>query len=254
MQVGRRTLLQWSALGGVALVANGAIPARETAAIDAVAFDALAIFDPRPVFALALSMFPHAGDRLVETWRTRQFEYAWLRTLSRTYVDFWKVTEQALEYAAKVAHVQLTSGQRDALMGAFLELKPWPDAPPAVHTLQKAGFRLALLSNFSPHMLESVVGKAGLGDIALLSTNRVRAYKPDPRAYQMAVDYFRVPASRIAFVAFGGWDAAGARVFGFPTFWANRMQLPEEQLDHAPDATEIGLLGLTQFITARTSA
>jgi 2-haloacid dehalogenase len=69
--------------------------------IKAIAFDAFPIFDPRPVFALAEEFFPGRATELGNEWRTRQFEYTWLRTVSGSYVDFWQVTEDALHYAAR---------------------------------------------------------------------------------------------------------------------------------------------------------
>src|SRR6266545_6878512 len=70
--------------------------------IKAIAFDAFPIFDPRPVFALVEQLFPGQGTDLSNAWRTRQFEYTWLRTVSQRYADFWQVTEDALAFAAKM--------------------------------------------------------------------------------------------------------------------------------------------------------
>ena len=54
-----------------------------------------------PVFAKADEIFPGKGAELSNAWRTRQFEYTWLRTLGGSYVDFWQVTEESLMFAAK---------------------------------------------------------------------------------------------------------------------------------------------------------
>src|SRR5262249_34321249 len=91
---------------------------------------------------------------------------------------------------------------------------------------------------------------AGLADLfeAPLSTDRVGAYKPDPRAYRMALDAFGLPREAICFAAFGGWDAAGARRFGYPTFWNNRLGLPTERLGVTPDAVAPDLGGLLRFL------
>ena len=78
----------------------------------------------------------------------------------------------------------------------------------------------------------------------------MKTYKPDPRAYRMGVDAFALDRSEIAFVAFAGWDAAGAGWFGFPTYWANRMTSPEESLGIAPDGTGRDLTGLAAFLRA----
>ena len=69
-----------------------------------------------------------------------------------------------------------------------------------------------------------------------LSTDQVKAFKPDPRAYQMGIDAFKLRRDEIAFAAFAGWDAAGAKSFGYPTFWVNRQNAVEEELGAHPDA------------------
>jgi 2-haloacid dehalogenase len=254
----RRELLDVTA-GGVA----GALLARPAGAraagglhpggIAAVAFDGFPIIDPRPIGALAEHLFAAKGAELMTTWRTRQFEYTWLRTLSGRYVDFWKVTEDALVFAAKAVKLALSGADRDALMGAYLKLRPWPDVAPALGALKRAGLRLAFLSNFTPRMLDAALEGTGLRPLfeEHLSVERVRAYKPDPRAYRMALEALELPPERIAFVASAAWDVAGAKWFGYPTVWVNRMAQPPEELGVAADATFSGLDGVVDFVLQR---
>jgi 2-haloacid dehalogenase len=138
-------------------------------------------------------------------------------------------------------------------MNAYLTLQPWPDAPAALRTLRQAGVRLGFLSNFTPVMLDAALRRSGLGDLFehVLSTDRARTFKPDPRAYQLGVEALRLPPDQIAFAAFAGWDAAGAKRFGYPTFWVNRMQAQPEELGVRPDASGPSLAELVAFVTAR---
>ena len=250
----RRTLLQLMA-GGVTtriVHATPLVQAAPTSKIKAIAFDGFPIFDPRPIFALAEELFPEKGTAFSTAWRTRQFEYTWLRTLSGHYVDFWQVTEEALGYAATSLQLDLTPAKRMQLMHAYLALKPWPEVPAALRSLQEAGIRMAFLSNFTPQMLDAAVQHSGLDGIFEdhLSTDKVHAYKPDPRAYQMGLDAFRLQREEIAFAASAGWDAAGAKWFGYPTFWVNRMHLPVEALGVAPDGMGDNLHDLVRFVRA----
>jgi 2-haloacid dehalogenase len=254
MTVRRRELLHLIA-GGVAaglLVSSPLARGATRPKIKAIAFDGLTVFDPRPVFALAEELFPGQGTGLSNAWRTRQFEYTWLRTLSRRYVDFWQVTEDALVFAAKTLKLELPRGKRTQLMEAYLQLKAWPDAPAALRSLKAAGIRLAFLSNFTSKMLDAAINNSGLGGIFEdhLSTDKVQAFKPDPRAYQMGIDAFRLKREEIAFAAFSGWDAAGAKWFGYPTVWVNRMNLPGEELGVTPDAIGGNLNDLVNFVKA----
>ncbi len=221
------------------------------ARIRAIAFDAFPVFDPRPVFALAEELYPGKGSALSEEWRIRQFEYTWLRTAAGRYVDFWHVSQDALVFAANKVNLPLTPEERNTLMNAYLELALWPDVPSALDRLKKSGLRLVFLSNLTPHMLASNIKNAGLDDLfeIALSTDPAKTYKPDPRGYQLGVDALKLKKEEILFVAFAGWDAVGAKLFGYPTFWVNRLGLPAEELGAVPDASGDSLMHLVQFLT-----
>jgi len=218
--------------------------------IKAILFDGFPIFDVRSVFALVEKMFPQKGVELSNEWRTRQFEYTWLRVVSQRYVDFWQVTEESLGYAAEKVNVEVTPQQRAELMNAYLELKPWPEVPAALDALKKAGYRLGFLSNLTPKMLAGCLRSSGLEGMfeKVLSTDDVKTFKPDPRAYQLGVDSLKLKRESILFVAFAGWDAAGAKSFGYPTFWVNRLKLPTERLGVVPDATGGTLTDVVQYL------
>jgi 2-haloacid dehalogenase len=235
-----------SACAGAA--AHGAPTAAPT--IKAVAFDAFAIFDPRPVFRLAEELFPGRGEELSNQWRTRQFEYTWLRNSMRLYMDFWHVTQDALSYAAQQSKLELTAEKSSQLMSAFLRMKPWSDVVAAIETLRKRGLRLALLSNLTPVMMRSCVAASGLQGMFEfeLSTDSVRAFKPDPAAYAMGTEAFHLEKHEILFVAFGGWDAVGAKAFGYRTYWVNREARPAEQLGITADEAHRDLLSLPNFL------
>jgi len=252
MRLNRRELV-----GAVAalLAATPARAARRPT-VKAVAFDAFAIFDPRPVVALAERFFPGRGRELVEAWRTRQFEYQWLRVVSGRYQDFWRTTEDALLFAADLLRLPLIHGARRTLMGAYLELTAWPDVAGALARLKVAGFRLALLSNATPTILRAGIANSGLEGVFehVLSTDAVQTYKPHPRAYRLALRALRLNVEELVFVPFAGWDAAGAKAFGYRTFWVNRMGLPAERLDLVADETGRDLNDLTVSLRAARDA
>jgi 2-haloacid dehalogenase len=258
MPIARRQLFGMAAGGAVA----SALPATLAASMvakpryKAVAFDAFPIFDPRPVFALAETLFPGRGADLSSAWRTRQFEYQWLHALSRRYADFQQTTEQGLVFAAKTLTLDLTPEKRDQLMDAYLNLKSWPDVPQVLLSLKEAGIRLALLSNMTKKMLDTNARNAGLHGFFEynLATDQIKTHKPDPRAYQMAIDAFKLRKEEIVYVAHAGWDAAGAKWFGFPTVWVNRLDAPTEELGVAADATGRNLTDLVSFVNGQKEA
>jgi len=111
---------------------------------------------------------------------------------------------------------------------------------------------LAFLSNFTRKMLDAAVDSSGLNGIfeCILSTDEVQTYKPDPRAYQMAISALGLDREEILFAPFAGWDAAGAKSFGYPTFWVNRMHFPIEELGVIPDGIGENLTDLANFVGA----
>jgi 2-haloacid dehalogenase len=224
--------------------------------IKAIAFDAFPIFNPSPVFVLAEQLFPGKGSALGEEWRSRQFEYTWLRIVTHHYADFWQITQDALTFAADKLQLELTAEKREALMSAYLKLSVWPEVPSALNRLKTLGFQLSFLSNFTSRMLGANIENAGLGKMFdhVISTDQASTYKPDPRAYQLGIDALGLKRNEILFAAFAGWDAAGAKLFGYPTFWVNRSKLPPEQLDAVPDATGSSLLDLLQFLEATAAS
>jgi 2-haloacid dehalogenase len=191
------------ALAGSLVVSSGIVKAAPVKSrIRAVAFDGFAIFDPTPTVRFA--------------------EAAAERSLG----------------------LQMTPAEHATLLESQLTLVPWPDAAESVSALRAAGLRLAFLSNMTAQMLEDGAERAGFRPQfeRILSTDRVMAAKPDRRAYQMAIDAFRLHRDQIAFVAFAGWDAAGASWFGYPTAWVNRTVASDE------------VLGATPFVVARELA
>jgi 2-haloacid dehalogenase len=134
--------------GGIAagvLLSTSLVQATTRPKIKAIAFDAFPILDPRSVFALAEQLFPGKGADLSNAWRTRQFEYQWLRALAGHYVDFWRATEDALVFAATLLKLDLTPDRRKQLMEAYLGLQVWPEVPQALQALKSAGIRLVVL-------------------------------------------------------------------------------------------------------------
>lgn len=253
----RQFLKSVAALGAVSLASAAPLRALATPepGIRAVLFDAFPIFDPRPVFTLAQSFAPGDGGTFVELWRTKQFEYTWLRTAGRQYQDFWTVTREALRHAARARKVTLTQADEDRLMSAYLTLETWPDVLPALRALKGKGLKLGFLSNFTLSMLERNIGHAGLMGVfdTVLSTDRAQAFKPSPNAYQLGVDALGLAREEIAFVAFAGWDVAGAKWFGYPTYWVNRLHQPMEELAMPPDGTGSDLSALAAFTLRKPS-
>lgn len=218
--------------------------------IKAIAFDAFPIFDPRPVFSLIESMYPEQGIELSNVWRTKQFEYCWLRTSGKQYKDFWKVTEDALVYAAKKATVELSNENKKELMNQYLKLDIWEGVLPVLEGLKKKDIKLSFVSNMTDEMLTSNIRYSKIENYFdyVISTDKIGSFKPDPKAYQLGVDILKLKKEEILFVAFAGWDAVGAKWFGYPTYWVNRLQSLAEEMNIMPDGVGEDMSDLLNFI------
>lgn len=243
----RRTLLS-AALAATVLPAVGA----PTSSLRAVSFDGIALFDPRPVEAIAREALGEKTPAFMALWRSRQFEYTWLRSVMNRYADFEQVTTEALRFAQKTLGVNLDDATRARLVRQFSDLRAWPDVKPALEELRRLGYPTAIMSNFTEAMLQNAIRNSGLEGLfdAVISTDRVQVYKPDARAYATAVTALSQPRERICFVAFAGWDVSGAKAFGHPVYWANRAGGMNEELGVQPDFIAKDLTGLAGFLQA----
>jgi 2-haloacid dehalogenase len=145
----------------------------------------------------------------------KQLEYTWTLTLAGCYIDFWTLTERALDYAfARMPSVD--RALRPQLLEAYLKLDAFPDARAALTGLKTHGVRLAILSNGTPRMLAAAVEAAefaGLLD-AVLSVDVVRLYKPRPEVYAPVTSALAAKPEEVVFVSSNRWDVMGAAAFG----------------------------------------
>jgi 2-haloacid dehalogenase len=185
------------------------------------------------------------ADRFSEVWRLKQLEYTWTLTLAGHYLDFWVLTERALDFAfARIPTVD--RGLKQKLLDAYFELGAFPDALPVLTALKKAGHNTAILSNGSPQMLDGAV-KAGKLDTSLdavLSVDVIHMYKPRAEVYALVIDRFPVERADVTFVSSNRWDVMGAASFGFKPVWVNRAKNPDEYPDHVPVKTVADLSSL----------
>jgi len=204
--------------------------------VQAYVFDAYGtLFDVHAAIARHRAAAGPDAERFSDIWRAKQLEYTWTLTLAGHYVDFWTLTERAVDYAfARVPSVD--RALRPQLLEAYLQLDPFPDAHAALAALKARGTRLAILSNGSPRMLAAAVDAAGMAGLvdAVLSVEAVRVYKPRPEVYALVTDSFDLKPQEVVFVSSNRWDVMGAASFGFKPFWVNRARMPDEYRNFAP--------------------
>ncbi len=202
----------------------------------AFVFDAYGtLFDVHAAIARHRAVAGPDAERFSEIWRLKQLEYSWTLTLAGRYVDFWTLTERALDYAlTRVPSVDRTL--RPRLLEAYFKLDAFADARTAVAALKQHGLATAILSNGSPRMLQSAVAASGMASLldAVLSVDTVRMYKPRPEVYALVIERFAMRPDEIIFVSSNRWDVMGAAALGFRTLWVNRGNMPDEYAEYAP--------------------
>jgi len=215
--------------------------------VSALVFDAYGtLFDVHSVGRRAEALFPGRGAALSAAWRAKQLEYSWLRTLMGRYEDFSRVTRSALEWALESLGIEAEESALRDLLDEYRRLAPFPEVRDVLESLARTR-PLAILSNGHPEMLEAVVDHNGLRGLfrgGVLSVHGVRRFKPEPEVYRIAEEAFGLPRTVMGFVSSNGWDAAGAKSFGFRAYWVNRAGSPVERLGVRPDATVRDLAGL----------
>ena len=223
------------------------------APIDAIVFDAYGtLFDVNSAAARCRDALGPQADAFSATWRRKQLEYSWLRSLMGAHVDFWQLTAEALDYACE-RHRIADAALRQRLLDTYRELSAYPEVPAMLRAIRGAGIKTAILSNGSPAMLQAAVAAADLAAQfdQVLSVEAVGIFKPHRSVYQLAVDRLGTRPERICFVSSNGWDIAGAAHFGFRAVWINRAREPRERLPTGPELELGDLTELPQRV-ART--
>jgi 2-haloacid dehalogenase len=199
-------------------------------------FDAYGtLFDVHSAVARNAALAGPEAARLSLLWRTKQLEYSWTRTLMGRYRDFWRITEEALDFAlGSVAGA--APGARAALLDAYRELDAYPEVHAVLAELKARGSTLAILSNGTADMLSQAARSAGIDDLLddILSVDAVGIYKTAPAAYALVTDRYGIEPGAVSFQSSNGWDIAGATAFGFRCRWINRAGQPAEYGDLAP--------------------
>jgi 2-haloacid dehalogenase len=242
-------------------------------AIRAIVFDAYGtLYDVQSVAAATEAAFPGHGEYITQVWRLKQLEYTWLRSLMGRYADFRSVTRDALGYTIATLGLQPDAATLDRIVDAYDSLAPYPETVEALGRL--GNYRLAILSNGSPAMLDALVRNSGLDHYldAVISVDAKHAYKPDPRAYALIEEHLGIPPREVLFVSSNGFDVAGAKSFGLvvariervtpaaltaelasgaqigPATLFRSLRMQAEALGFTPDAVVDSLLALPDLV------
>jgi len=197
----------------------------------------------------AFTHITESWPQIAEHWRLKQLQYSWLRAVTDAHTDFWRVTQDGLDWALEKTGHGGDTALRDRLLALYWELHAYPEVPAMLQALKSGGMNTAILSNGSPEMLRGAVNSAGIDGVldALLSVESVGIFKPDARVYDLVADAFDCSKNEVLFVSSNGWDAAAATGYGFTTAWVNRAGDPVDRLPWKPAHMLQDLTGIPEL-------
>ena len=202
--------------------------------IKAIIFDAYGtLFD---VNSSAEKCKEKIGDKWLDFanyWRTTQLEYTWLRSLMKRHKDFWKITEDSLDKSMKVFNIN--PNMKSELLDLYKILSPYPEVKETLLLLKEKNYKLSILSNGTPSLLNELVSSNNLKVFDdIFSVEEVGIFKPDSKVYDIPVKKYKIEKREVAFLSANTWDVSGGGNYGFNAIWVNRNNIIFDNLDYSP--------------------
>ena len=201
----------------------------------AVVFDAYGtLFDVNSAAEKCKDKIGAKWETFANFWRTTQLEYTWLRSLMKRHKNFWDITEDSLDKSMKVFNIN--KNMKNELLSLYKILSPYPEVKGVLEDLKKKNFKLAILSNGTPDLLNELVESNKLNNLFddLFSIEEVKIYKPDPRVYEIPIKKYKIKSDEITFLSANTWDVSGGGNFGYNSIWVNRHNSVFDILDFQP--------------------
>ena len=213
--------------------------------IKAIIFDAYGtLFDVNSAAEKCKDKIGDKWEPFANFWRTTQLEYTWLRSLMERHKDFWQVTEDSLDKSIKVFNID--SSMKKELLNLYKILSPYKEVPGTLKALKEKKFKLAILSNGTPSLLNELVKSNNLNNLFddIFSIEEVGVYKPDSKVYDMPVKKYKIRKDEIVFLSANTWDVSGGGNYGYQAIWVNRNNSIFDNLDFKPKLEIKNLSGL----------
>ena len=203
--------------------------------IKAIIFDAYGtLFDVNSAAEKCKNKIGDKWEDFANYWRTTQLEYTWLRSLMKRHKDFWQITEDSL--SKSMIAFNIDPKMKDELLNLYKVLSPFKEVPETLKKLKEKNFKLAILSNGTPDLLNELVKNNKLDNLFddLFSIEGVGIYKPDSKVYDMPIKKYGIEKNEVAFLSANTWDVSGGGNYGFQSIWVNRNKNVFDNLDFKP--------------------
>ena len=203
--------------------------------IKAIIFDAYGtLFDVNSAAEKCKDKIGDKWEKFSNYWRITQLEYTWLRSLMGRHKDFWEITEDSLEKSME--NFKINHLMKDELLDLYKSLSTFEEVPETLKVLKEKNYKLAILSNGTPQLLNELVRSNDLENLFddLFSIEEVRIYKPDSKVYEIPTKKYNIKVNEIAFLSANTWDVSGGGNYGYNAIWVNRDKNIFDKLDFKP--------------------
>ena len=203
--------------------------------IKAIIFDAYGtLFDVNSAAEKCKDKIGNKWEGFANFWRTTQLEYTWLRSLMKRHKDFWQITEDSLDKSIKTYKVDPL--MKNELLDLYKTLSPYKEVHEVLTKLKEKNFKLAILSNGTPSLLDKLVKSNNLENLFddIFSIEQVGIYKPDSKVYDMPINKYQIQKNEVAFLSANTWDVSGGGNYGYNSLWVNRNNSIFDKLDYLP--------------------
>ena len=217
--------------------------------IKAIIFDAYGtLFDVNSAAEKCKEKIGDKWEGFANYWRTTQLEYTWLRSLMKRHKDFWQITEDSLDKSMKLYNIDIL--MKEELLNLYKVLSPFPEVKETLNKLKDKNYKLAILSNGTPDLLNQLVRSSDLENIFddIFSIEEVRIFKPDSKVYDIPVKKYKIQKNEIVFLSANTWDVSGAGNYGYNSVWINRSNNIFDNLDYKPNHKIKSLVQLLEII------
>ena len=217
--------------------------------IKAIIFDAYGtLFDVNSAAEKCKDKIGDKWEPFANFWRTTQLEYTWLRSLMKRHKDFWQITEDSLDKSMMAFNIN--PKMKDELLNLYKVLSPFQEVPETLKILKEKNFKLAILSNGTPSLLNQLVKSNNLDNLFddLFSIEEDKIYKPDSKVYDLPIKKYEIKKNEVAFLSANTWDVSGAGNYGYNAIWVNRNNNIFDYLDYKPNNQIKSLTELTSLI------
>ena len=217
--------------------------------IKAIIFDAYGtLFDVNSAAEKCKDKIGDKWEGFANYWRTTQIDYTWLRSLMKRHKDFWQVTEDSLDKSMKA--YEIDASMRNELLDLYKILLTFKEVPEVLKSLKDKNYKLAILSNGTPSLLDELVKSNNLENIFdnIFSIEEVRVYKPDSKVYDIPIKKYKIKKNEVAFLSANTWDVSGGGNYGYNSIWVNRSNNTFDNLEYVPKHQITDLINLLDIL------